>query len=58
MLDFTYENFDDETKEYLNKAMDIYSTIKDKEIIKKVKDYVEYKEYTFSKLDKKYFLYL
>ena len=53
MLDFTYENFDDETKEYLNKAMDIYSTIKDKEINKKVKDYVEYKEYTFSKLDKK-----
>lgn len=51
MLDFTYENFDDETKEYLNKAMDIYSTIKDKEINKKVKDYVEYKEYTFSKLD-------
>ena len=24
MLDFTYENFDNETKVYLNKAMDIY----------------------------------
>lgn len=53
MLDFTYESFDDETKEYLNKAMDIYSTIKDKEITKEVKEFINNKEYTFSKLDKK-----
>ena len=53
MLDFTYENFDDETKEYLNKAMDIYSTIKDKEINKTVKHIVTKKNYIFSKLDKR-----
>ncbi len=53
MLDFTYENFDEETKEYLNKAMDIYSTIKDKEINKTVKHLVTNKNYIFSKLDKR-----
>ena len=53
MLDFTYESFDEETKKYLNKAMDIYSTIKDKEIRKKVIFLRTNKLYTFVKLDKK-----
>ena len=53
MLDFTYENFDEETKEYLNKAMDIYSTIKDKEINKIVSFLGDKKNYTFTKQDKK-----
>ena len=53
MLDFTYENSDEETKEYLNKAMDIYATIKDKEIRKKVIFLRTNKIYTFAKLDKK-----
>ncbi len=53
MLDFTYENFDDETKEYLNKAMDIYSTIKDKKISKIVGFLGDKKKYTFSTQDKK-----
>ena len=52
MLDFTYESFDDETKEYLNKAMDIYSTIKDKEINKIVSFLGDKKNYTFTKQDK------
>lgn len=53
MLDFTYENFDEETKEYLNKAMDIYFTIRDKEITKIVSLLGDKKNYTFTKQDKK-----
>ena len=53
MLDFTYENFDNETKVYLNKAMDIYSTINDKEINKTVSLLGDKKNYTFTKQDKK-----
>ena len=53
MLDFTYENFDEETKAYLNKVMDIYVTIKDKEITKTVSFLGDKKNYTFTKQDKK-----
>ena len=51
--EFDYKKFNDKTKLYLNKAMDIYSLIKDKIIIQKVKDIIETKYYTFTKLDKK-----
>lgn len=55
MLHFTYENFDEETKEYLNKAMDIYFSIEDVEITKKLKEFNKTINYTFSRLDKKIF---
>ncbi len=51
--EFDYKKINDKTKLYLNKAMDIYSLIKDKIIIQKVKDIIGTKSYTFTKLDKK-----
>ena len=48
-----YNELSKETKLFLNKAMDIYSTIKDKNIIQNVK-YLGYaKSHEFKKLDKK-----
>ena len=50
---YKYENFDTKTKLFLNKAMDIYSTIKNVPITKKFK-YIEMPEYyTLSNFDKK-----
>lgn len=49
-----YDEFNEETKVYLNMVMDIYSTIKNKEIVKNIKDIVKReKYYEFFKLDKK-----
>lgn len=48
-----YDNFNDVTKNFLNKAMDIYSTIKDEEIKKIVGKGDSVREYTFTKVDKK-----
>ena len=50
---FDYKKFNDKTKLYLNKVMDIYSLIMDKIIIQKVEKFHETKYYTFTKLDKK-----
>ena len=50
---FDYKKFNDKTKLYLNKVMDIYSLIMDKIIIQKVEKFHEKKYYTFTKLDKK-----
>ena len=52
---FSYESFNKDTKEFLNKAMDIYSSIEDIEITKKIKDFNITINYTLSKLDKKIF---
>ena len=50
---YKYENFDTKTKLFLNKAMDIYSTIKNVSITKKFK-YIGMPEYyTLSNFDKK-----
>ena len=50
---YKYENFDTKTKLFLNKSMDIYSTIKNVSITKKFK-YIEMPEYyTLSNFDKK-----
>jgi ATP-dependent protease Clp ATPase subunit len=48
-----YEEFDGETREYIDKAMEIYYVIKDEEIIRTVKDYGKEKQYQFTKFDKK-----
>lgn len=48
-----YSDLIQETQLFLNKAMDIYSTIKDKSINKVVKDVINIKNYEFTKLDKK-----
>lgn len=48
-----YSDLNQETQLYLNKAMDIYSLIKDKNIIRLVKDIIGTKNYEFLKLDKK-----
>lgn len=48
-----YNNFNQKTKTFINKAMDIYSTISDMEIIQVVRDTATSKEYRFTKLDKK-----
>lgn len=48
-----YKDLNEETKEYLKKAMDIYFTIKDNIIIKKVKITVLKENYRFCKADKK-----
>lgn len=49
----SYEEFNDETKLYLNKAMDIYSNIKYKDIQKRVKRFSEERNHLFTNLDKK-----
>lgn len=48
-----YENFSEEVKNYLNKAMDIYFTIKDKEIKKEIKLLFGTREFIFKDFDKK-----
>lgn len=48
-----YNDFDKDTQSFLNKAMDIYSIIKDKNICKRVKDTFGVIDYTFTRLDKK-----
>lgn len=48
-----YSNLSQETQLFLNKAMDIYSTIKDKSINIIVKKLSDTKNYEFTKLDKK-----
>lgn len=48
-----YSDLSQETQLFLNKAMDIYSTIKDKSINSVVKDLFDTKNYEFTKLDKK-----
>ena len=48
-----YTELNKETKLFLNKAMDIYSTIEDKSIIKSVRYGFGKKEHEFTKLDKK-----
>lgn len=50
----SYNDFSDETKKFLNKAMDVYSTIKEIDINQKVRSLVIIEEdYQFTKLDKK-----
>ena len=48
-----YSDLSEETKLFLNKAMDIYAVIKDKEITKEVKTLFEIEDYTFAKYYKK-----
>lgn len=48
-----YSNLSEETQLFLNKAMDIYSIIKDKSLNRTVKDLIDKKNYEFTKLDKK-----
>ena len=48
-----YKNFNEETKTFMNKAMDIFSTISDMAIIQVVRHGSDLKEYQFTKLDKK-----
>lgn len=48
-----YNNFDEKTRSFMNKAMDIYSTISDMEIVQLVRNFDKLKEYQFKKLDKK-----
>ncbi len=48
-----YSSFNEDMRLFLNKAMDVYSAIKDKKIVKKVKERSSEKEYEFSSKDKK-----
>ena len=48
-----YSDLSEETQLFLNKAMDIYSIIKDKSLNRTVKDIIGTKDYEFTKLDKK-----
>lgn len=48
-----YSELSKKTQLFLNKAMDIYSLIKDKSITKSVKDLFNQKKHEFTKLDKK-----
>lgn len=48
-----YSELSPETKLYINKAMDIYSVIKDKSISRMVRGFIETKHYEFKKIDKK-----
>ena len=48
-----YSDLSGETQLFLNKAMDIYSIIKDKSLNRTVKDIIGTKDYEFTKLDKK-----
>ncbi|MGN0974276.1 MAG: hypothetical protein ACI4OT_05985 [Bacilli bacterium] len=51
---FKYENLNDDTKKLLNKAMDIYSTIQEREIeIETMKISTGSSLYKLNKLDKK-----
>lgn len=48
-----YSDLSEETQLFLNKAMEIYSIIKDKSLNRTVKDIIGTKDYEFTKLDKK-----
>lgn len=48
-----YSDLSEETQLFLNKAMDIYSIIKDKSLNRTVKNIIGAKNYEFTKLDKK-----
>ncbi len=48
-----YNDFSEETKEFMNRAMDIYSTIRDKEIVQNIRYGKEYTAYQLNKIDKK-----
>ena len=48
-----YSDLSEETQLFLNKAMEIYSIIKDKRINRAIKDVIGIKDYEFTKLDKK-----
>ncbi len=50
-----YKELSKETQLFLNKAMEIYDTIKDKKIVKKVENYGDVTDYEFTKSDKKIF---
>lgn len=49
----SYEEFNNETKQYLNKVMDIYYTIQNKDITIKRYSLFEESDYRFSEFDKK-----
>lgn len=51
--DMNYSNLREDTQLFLNKAMDIYSIIKDKSLNRTVNDIIGTKDYEFTKLDKK-----
>ena len=51
-----YDEFNEETKIYINMAMDLYSIIKEKDIIQNVKHIREENNYQFTKLDKKIYV--
>ena len=51
---YAYNDFDEETKNYLKKAMDIYSTVKDSDIQKRISINYEQRDYQFKQIDKKY----
>ena len=48
-----YNDLDKDTQLFLNKAMDIYSIIKDKDICKRVRYVLDAINYKFTRLDKK-----
>lgn len=48
-----YDEFNEKTKLYINKAMDLYSSIKEKDIVQYVSRFSEEKNYKFTKTDKK-----
>ena len=51
---YAYNDFDEETKDYLKKAMDIYSTVKDSDIQKRISINYKQRDYQFKQIDKKY----
>ena len=48
-----YDEFNEKTKLYINKAMDLYYSIKEKDIVQYVSRFSEGKNYKFTKTDKK-----
>lgn len=48
-----YDEFNEKTKLYINKAMDLYSSIKEKDIVQYVSRFSEGNNYKFTKTDKK-----
>ena len=51
--EYEYDDFSNKTKHFLNAAMDIYSVLKDEELIVDVKENPFANKYTLSDLDKK-----
>lgn len=53
-MELDYNNLDEETKIFVNKAIDIYATIRDSEIIRTVREFASpSKDYRFKRFDKK-----